>query len=45
MGETENTSKAPKENWFAGLKAEFKMEAKVSYGRGTLVCGAYLFRI
>ena len=24
MGETENTSKAPKENWFAGLKAEFK---------------------
>ena len=23
MGETENTSKAPKENWFAGLKAEF----------------------
>ena len=24
MGETENTSKAPKENWFAGLKDEFK---------------------
>ena len=24
MGETENTSKAPKENWFASLKAEFK---------------------
>ena len=24
MGETENTSNAPKENWFAGLKAEFK---------------------
>ena len=24
MGETENTSKAPKENWFAGVKAEFK---------------------
>ena len=24
MGETENTSKAPKENWFACLKAEFK---------------------
>ena len=24
MGETENTSKAPKENWFADLKAEFK---------------------
>ena len=23
MGETEKTSKAPKENWFAGLKAEF----------------------
>jgi len=24
MGETENTSKALKENWFAGLKTEFK---------------------
>ena len=24
MGETENTSKAPQENWVAGLKAEFK---------------------
>lgn len=23
MGETENTSKAPKGHWFAGLKAEF----------------------
>ena len=90
MGETEKTSKAPKENWFAGLKAEFGKiiwpakeslakqttavvivsvvvgliiavldffiqhgvdilvklyEAEVIYGRGTLVCGAYLFRI
>lgn len=90
MGETEKTSKAPKENWFAGLKAEFGkiiwpakeslakqttavvivsvvvgliiavldffiqhgvdilvklQEAEVIYGRGTLVCGAYLFRI
>ena len=24
MGETENTSKALKESWFAGLKTEFK---------------------